>query len=139
MLAAMTSLDHFEQLLRSAAAQVQPQQILFVFAAAELPEDASAEQRAGFEAGEGGALAPLACVDKTPDELEGFSALAEEAREACPAWQVLFISTLAGQDGEPPSTQRVDAALNQMVEGVRVGRFSDYLALDPAGLPVSFY
>lgn len=134
----MTFLSHFDQLLQAAVAQPQPQQLLFVFAAAELPDDATPEQRARFEAGQGGALAPLACVDKTPDELGSFEALVEEARSACPAWHVVFISTLSGQDGQPPSSGRIDAALGKMVEGLRVGALDGYLALDPQGGPVSF-
>lgn len=134
----MTSLPHFEQLLLAAAAQPQPQQLLFVFAAAELPDDATPEQRARFEAGQGGALAPLACVDKTPAELGSFEALVEEARSACPAWQVVFVSALSGQDGQPPTSGRVDAALGKMVEGLRAGILDPYLALDPQGAPISF-
>jgi len=134
----MISPSHFEQLLQAATAQPQPQQLLFVFASAQLPDDATAEQRARFEAGEGGALEPLACVDRTPGELESFEALVEEARTACPPWQVVFISSLSGQDGQPPSTGRVDAALGKMVEGLRAGVLEPYMALDPLGAPISF-
>lgn len=134
----MTFPSHFEQLLEAATAQPQPQQLLFVFAAAQLPDDATPEQREGFKAGEGGALEPLACVDRTPGELESFEALVEEARSACPAWQVVFISSLSGQDGKPPSTGRVDAALGKMVEGLRAGLLEPYMALDPRGEPLLF-
>lgn len=41
----------FDQLLQAAAAQPEPQRLLFVFAEAELPGDADAAQRARFEAG----------------------------------------------------------------------------------------
>lgn len=134
----MTSLSHFDQLLQAAAAQSQPQQLLFVFAAARLPDDATPEQRLRFEAGQGGTLEPLACVDKTPAELSRFDALVEEARTACPAWQVVFISTLSGQDDQPPSTARIDAALGKMVEGLRAGALAPYMALDPLGEPLLF-
>ncbi|RYF38007.1 MAG: ribonucleotide reductase subunit alpha [Comamonadaceae bacterium] len=134
----MTSPSHFAQLLQAATLQPQPQQLLFVFAAAQLPDDATPEQRARFEAGEGGALEPLACVDRTPGELGSFEALVEEARGACPAWQVVFISTLSGQDGQPPSHGRVDAALGKMVDGLRAGVLAPYMALDPMGAPVLF-
>ncbi|MBP6765871.1 MAG: ribonucleotide reductase subunit alpha [Rubrivivax sp.] len=134
----MTTLSHFSQLLQAAMAQPQPQQVLFVFAAARLPDDATAEQRARFEAGQGGTLEPLACVDKTCTELSSFEALVDEARTACPAWQVVFISTLSGQDGQPPATARVDAALGKMVEGVQAGVLAPYMALDPNGEPLVF-
>lgn len=128
----------FDQLLAAAAAQPQPQRLLFVFTAAELPDDATPMQRQRFEAGEGGALTPLACVDKEPAELSSFAALVEEARQATPAWQVVFIAGLSGQNGEPPSDGQVDSALGAMVEGVRTGRLDTYLALDPQGEPVAF-
>ncbi len=134
----MTTLSHFDQLLLAARAQPQPQQLLLVFAAAGLPEDATPEQRERFEAGQGGTLEPLACVDKTPDELSSFEALIEEARTACPAWQVVFISTLSGQNGQPPSAGRIDAALGKMVEGLRAGALGPYMALDTQGVPLLF-
>lgn len=134
----MNSISHFDQLLRSAATEPQPQQILFVFAAAGLPEAATPAQRARFDAGQGGSLEPLACVDKTLDELTSFEDLVAESRQACPPWQVVFIASLAGQEGRLPSPERVDSALRAMVEGVRVGRLDGYLALDPAGEPLEF-
>src|SRR5215207_1626424 len=78
----MTSPSQFELLLQAAASQPEPQRLLFVFAAAELPADASAAQRARFEAGQGGALTPLACVDKAVGDLSSFEALVAESRRA---------------------------------------------------------
>lgn len=138
MLWGMTSSALFDQLLREAAAQPQPQQLLFVFAAAELPPDATPAQRARFEAGQGGALEPLACVDKRLDELSTFAALVEESRAACPPWQAVFIAALSGQGGEWPSPERVDAALGEMVAALRTGRLASYLALDAGGDAISF-
>lgn len=132
------TMPHFDQLLRVATAQAQPQQLLFVFAAATLPDDATPEQRRHFEAGEGGALEPVACVDKAPGDLPGFQALADEARDRCPAWQAVFISTLSGQNGKPPSAERIDAALDKMVEHLRAGELAPYMALDPLGEPLLF-
>ena len=134
----MNSPTPFEQLLAAAAAQPQPQRLLFVFAAAELPADATAAQRESFEAAQGGTLSPLACVDKTPEELGTFEQLVAESRSASPPWQVVFIAGLAGRDGRPPSDQQVDSALHKMVEGVRTGRLSAYLALNPAGEVLDF-
>ena len=52
----MNQSSHFRQLLQAAAAQPDPQRLLFVFAAAELPDDPTPAQRERFAAGEGGAL-----------------------------------------------------------------------------------
>jgi len=132
----MPSASHFDQLLKAAAAQPDPQRLLFVFAQAELPADATPEQKKNFAAGKGGALTPLACVDKAPAELTTFDALVEESRQACPPWQVLFIAALAGQEGKPPSSALVDGALQAMVEGVKAGRFGSYMALSATGEPL---
>jgi hypothetical protein len=134
----MTSPSHFELLLQAAASQPEPQRLLFVFAGAELPADASPAQRARFEAGQGGALTPLACVDKAVDDLASFDALVAESRHASPPWQVVFIAGLSGQGGRPPSSMQVDSALQAMVENVRAGRFGGLLALGPDGEPLSF-
>lgn len=134
----MTSSSAFDQLLSAAAAQPEPQRLLFVFTGAELPQDATPAQRARFDAGQGGALEPLACVDKELHELTSFEALVAEARQATPAWQVLFVAALSGEAGQPPSSERVDSALGRMVEGVRTGRLNEYLALDPQGDSVVF-
>lgn len=128
----------FQKLLHAALTQAEPQRLLFVFAAAELPDDASPEQRRRFEAGEGGALVPLACVDKSPAELASWEALAAESRRASPPWQVVFIAGLPGQGGRAPSAQLVDSALEAMVENVRQGHFRGYLALDTEGEPLAF-
>ena len=134
----MTLISHFDQLLDAAAAQSEPQRLLFVFAGAELPPDATSAQRERFEAGHGGSLTPLACVDKDLGELTSFDALVAESRGASPAWQVLLIAGLSGQGGHPPTAERVDRALGAMVEGVRTGRLDGYLALGPDGAPLSF-
>jgi len=56
------NISSFDDLLRAAREQPEPQRLLFVFANAVLPEDSTPEQRARFEAGESGALAPLMSV-----------------------------------------------------------------------------
>ena len=134
----MTQSSHFQQLLQAAAAQPDPQRLLFVFAAAELPDDPTPAQRERFAAGEGGALAPLMCVDKAPAELADFDALLAESRRAGPPWQVVFAAGLGGRNGQPPSEAQVDTALEAMVEAVRTGSFGRFAAYDPHGDPVEF-
>lgn len=133
-----TAIPPFQQLLQAAAAQSEPQRLLFVFATAELPEDASPAQRAQFAAGQGGTLTPLICVDKAPEQLSSFEALRAESASAGPPWQVAFIAALAGQQGQPPSEARIDQALQTMVESLRGGRIEGLLALDREGRALSF-
>lgn len=130
--------SHFQELLQAAAAQPSPQRLLFVFAGAELPQDATPSQRARFQAGQGGALEPLACVDKRLDELTGFDALVAESRHACPPWRVVFAAGIGGTGGQEPGDGQVDAALGAMVSNIRVGRLQGMLAFDPQGEPVTF-
>lgn len=123
----------FDDLLLAARQQAEPQRLLLVFAGASLSPDASAEQRARFEAGEGGELAPLMCVDKDPHALASFAALAAEAETLGPPWTLVFAAALAGRAPLLPSDSQVDAALQQMVEAVRGGDVARYLPFDRQG------
>jgi len=135
---AMNEVSHFDRLLQAAAAQPEPQRLLFVFAAAGVPEDATASQRQRFAAGAGGTLTPLMCVDKAPAELSGFDALNAESRKAGPPWQVAFAAELAGHDGQPPGAAQVEQALQARVERVRGDTIDGLPAIDPSGAPLSF-
>ena len=55
----------FQSLLDAARQQPEPQRLLLVFTRAELPEKATAEQRAKFEQGEGGARVGAGLFDGT--------------------------------------------------------------------------
>lgn len=132
----MTEDSHFQQLLSIAAAQSQPHRLLFVFAAAELPDHPTQMQREGFLAGRGGALAPLMCVDKGVGELTDFASLAAESKTAGPPWQVVFAAALPGRDNLAPTKAEIDAALKAMVEAVRVGGVGKYAAFDHDGEPL---
>ncbi|MBI3369410.1 MAG: ribonucleotide reductase subunit alpha [Burkholderiales bacterium] len=126
-------LSTFDGLLATALQQSEPQRLLLVFAGASLPADASAAQRASFEAGESGELAPLMCVDKDPAALADFDALVAEAATLGPPWALVFAAALPGRDGQPPSATRVDAALQHMVEAVRGGDVDRYIPFDRQG------
>lgn len=134
----MNPSSQFDQLLEGAAAQPEPQRLLFVFANAELPEHATPAQRERFAAGGGGTLAPLICVDKGLEELASFDALVAESRLAGPPWNVVFAAGLSGRNGQSPSTDQVQRALQTMVERVRGGMIEGFLALDPCGEPLQF-
>ena len=138
MLALMNTPPVFDQLLQAAAADSQPQRLLFVFAAAELPDDATEAQRQNFTAGQGGTLTPLMCVDKAPAELASFDALVEESKHAGPPWQVLFAAALAGQAGRAPTADAVSQALHKMTECVRSGSLHRLIAIDRSGNALEF-
>ncbi|MBF0666138.1 MAG: ribonucleotide reductase subunit alpha [Brevundimonas sp.] len=134
----MSSSSHFRQLLDAAAAQPDPCRLLFVFAVAELPGDATPAEREQFLAGRGGTLAPVMCVDKAPGELADFAALAAESRQTGAAWTMVFAAGLGGRNGQPPASSEIDAALQLMVEAVRDGGFARFAAYDGEGDPVVF-
>ncbi|MEO5509440.1 MAG: ribonucleotide reductase subunit alpha [Longimicrobiales bacterium] len=134
----MQNTSDFDQLLQAAAAQPERQRLLFVFATADLPEDATPAQRQRYTAGGGGTLTPLMCVDKGTHELTSFAEFLAESHEAGPPWQIVFAAGLSGHNGQPPSTEQVERALEKMVERVRGGMIDSLLALDPSGEALQF-
>jgi hypothetical protein len=131
------TIENFADLLQVARAQPLQQRLLFVFADAELPDDASAEQRAGFEAGQGGALVPSMCVDKSPHELPSFDGLVQEAAQFGQAWRFVFAGAMSGTAHSAPDEQQVETTLRTMVESIKRGDMRHYLAFDREGLPVA--
>ncbi len=127
------SIPNFATLLEAAQSQSEPQRLLLVFATAELPADASAEEVARFERGEGGALVPAMCVDKTPQEIGDFASLVVESHETGVDWVILFVAAMSGRDGLAPTSDAASQALQTMVEAVRNGQIDDYLAVDRDG------
>lgn len=128
----------FDDLLRAAAEQPEPQRLLFVFAAAGVDADATAEQRARFEAGQGGTLTPLMYVDRLPSELTSFGALLEESREFDQAWDMVFVASLPGSGGMSPSSQQAEAPLQRMVDSIKSGSIGGFIPFDTQGRPVQF-
>ncbi len=128
----------FDDLLRAARAQTAPQRLLFVFAAAELPDGSTSAQRAQFAAGQGGALTPLMSVDKDPADLDTFAALVDESREFGPEWAIVFVASLAGRDGCAPTPNEADRSLQQMIESIKSGAFGSFMPFDRQGQPMLF-
>lgn len=129
----MSQDSDFQQLLQAAAAQAEPQRLLFVFARADLPDRATVEQRDRFLAGRGGTLTPLMCVDKAPRDLADFAALRAESRRAGPPWQVVFAAGLSGAGGKPPTEAQVGPALEKMVNAIWTGSVGQFAAFDASG------
>jgi hypothetical protein len=130
--------SHFGFLLHAAKTQPEPQRLLFVFAAAMLPADANADQQARFEAGEGGELEPVMCVDKDPRALTTFDALVAESRHAEKRWHVVFVAGLSGTNRSAPSELQTNRALHEMVDAVRHGTIGRFAAYDLHGAPLRF-
>lgn len=130
------TLSNFDDLLRAAREQSQPQRLLFVFAKAVLPDDSTPEQRARFGAGQGGALMPLMSVDKAPEDLGTFDALVEESRQYGQDWAIVFVATLSGRDGRAPTSKDADQSLQRMIESIRTGMFRSFIPFDRQGEPV---
>jgi len=130
------NISNFDDLLRAAREQPEPQRLLFVFTGAELPEDSTPEQRARFQAGQGGALVPLMSVDKSSDELDSFAALEEEARQMGMEWAIVFVASLAGRAGRAPSSAEAGQSLERMIASIKAGAIGSFIPFDRNGEPV---
>jgi hypothetical protein len=130
------NISNFEDLLQAARQQPEPQRLLFVFAGVELPDDSTPEQRARFQAGEGGAFVPLMSVDKKPEELETFAALVEESSSFGGDWSVVFVAGLSGRDGRAPTGSEADQSLQRMIEAIKTGAFGAFMPFDRLGNPL---
>lgn len=127
-------ISSFDDLLRLATEQAGLQRLLLVFCKAELPEDATPQQKAEFEAGEGGALVPVASVDKFPEALGSFAALSAEAAEHGLAWDVLFVAAMdRAADEGPDQVAAVDQTLEAMVSAVKAGQVDSFAPFDTSG------
>lgn len=130
-------IQNFDHLLEVARGQDEPQRLLLIFVDAELPDEATPDQRTNFEAGQGGALVPLMCVDKWPEQLQSFAELAQEAETFGLKWRFVLAGALSGAAGLAPSDETTEKKLNQLVEDVRQGRFDALIPFDQTGQPVS--
>jgi hypothetical protein len=133
------NITHFDDLLQAARQQPEPQRLLFVFVAAELPSDATEAERQRFEQAGGGALKPVLCVDKLPSELGGFDALAEESARTGIDWDLVFAAGLSGRAGITPSADEAEQPLKMMVGAIETGSIGQFLAFDRQGQTVAFY
>ncbi len=132
-------ISDYDSLLRAARAQSQPQRLLFVFLKATLPKDHGAVEASRFATGQGGALEPIMCVDKTPDELGSFADLVKESEQMNQEWHVVLVASLGGKNGKAPSAQDAERPLKMMMHSVEHGSdLSRYMAFDRQGNPLQF-
>jgi hypothetical protein len=133
------NISSLDDLLTAARAQTRAQRLLFVFAKAELPPESSPAQQAQFLAGHGGALVPVMCVDKTPDELTGMAQLLQESQGLGVAWTVVFVTTLSGQPGHAPSSADAEPVLERVVAQIKAGQLDGLVPLDREGNTVNLH
>lgn len=133
------NINTFDDLLQAARAQPVPQRLLFVFAAAELPDKATDEERARFERGEGGALVPQMCVDKSPQELHSFAQLKHEAQTMGAPWHMVFAAALSGSVDAPPGERETGQALDALVDAIRQGFIHQCIPFDAQGHTVELH
>lgn len=131
------NISTFDDLLQAARRQPDPQRLLFVFTTVELPDDCTPEQRARFEAGQGGVLTPLMCVDKTADEISAFQTLVEESRQFDQQWSVVFVAALSGRDGLAPSSEDAEKPFERMIESIKAGSPGLLIPFDRQGQALS--
>ena len=129
----------YETLLAVAKKQPEPQRFLFVFLKVTRPDEATEEEIRRFDAGQGGFLDPIMCVDKDLNELVSFADLVEESKQVGQEWQMVLIAILAGKNGVAPSSEVAEEPLKKMVRTVQEGGdLSPFLMFDSNGDPVIF-
>lgn len=132
------NITSFADLLSASHEQDEPQRLLFVFTSAELPEDASDEERARFESGDGGALKPVMTVDKLPVEVPSFETLVEESKGTGAHWDIVFVASLSGRGGVTPNSDEASQPLQMMVQAIHTGGVGNFLAFSRDGDLVQF-
>lgn len=127
------NISSYQSLLDATRAQPQPQRLLFAFAQAESEGQAAApgQQR--------GTLTPVMCVDKLPSELGSFEQLAQESQQMQVHWDVVFVASLSGQDGQAPAAEAAEEPLRRMISAIQTGQIDKFLAFDRAGELLTFY
>jgi len=92
-----------------------------------------------FHAGQGGALEPIMCVDKTLDELGSFADLVTESESMDLNWQLVMVASLSGRNGIAPTSGEATQPLKNMVQTVQTGGdLSRFLAFNKEGDPIYF-
>lgn len=133
------NIESYADLIRAAGIQDEPQRLLFVFAKAELPNGFTDTQKNNFEQGQGGALAPVLCVDKLPDEVADFTSLVAESKNTGLDWDIAFVSAIAGRGGFAPNSDEASQPLKMMMEKIQGGMIADFLTFNKAGELVALY
>ncbi|MCZ4304475.1 ribonucleotide reductase subunit alpha [Zoogloeaceae bacterium G21618-S1] len=131
-------LTNFDDFLRMAGQQIEPQRLLFVFAAAQLPDEHTEDEAQRFAQGQGGTLSPIMYVDKALNEVPDFDTLKRESLQMGREWQIVFVGALDGHNGVMLSTEQAEQPLELMVKHIENGEVQRFLAFDTQGQAISF-
>jgi hypothetical protein len=127
------NITSYASFLDAVNSQLEPQRLLFVFAESELPPNATEAQKQRFQAGQGGTLTPVMCVDKLPSELGDFASLVEESRKTGAHWHIVFAAALSGRAGVAPTSDAAEPALKKMIGAIQQGDIGKFLAFNREG------
>ncbi|CAN5702038.1 hypothetical protein BH11PSE12_BH11PSE12_14980 [soil metagenome] len=131
-------ISSYADLLSAAAQQAQPQRLLFVFAKAGLSHGHDSSQKQQFDNQQGGELTAVMCVDKLTGELSDFASLVAESTHTGKNWDIVFVTTMSGQNGIAPDSNAASRPLDMMIESIKNGNIHNYLAFNKAGELVQF-
>ncbi|NQY27748.1 MAG: ribonucleotide reductase subunit alpha [Piscirickettsiaceae bacterium] len=135
----MVDIINYETLLMVGREQQEAQRFLFTFLKSSLPKDHEGNEEQSFQAGKGGVLQPLMCVDKALGDLTTFADLFEESKNMEQDWQIVLVACLSGVGESMPAATEIDLQLKMMVQMVENGGdLSRYLAFDRAGDLIQF-
>lgn len=123
-------IERFNDLLKMAGEQDQPQRFILLFANAEAsnPKKSKKHQR--------GTITPVMCVDKLPAEIPDFPTLVKEADNVNKEWNFVFIASLSGSNGKAPNPDDAEPFLNSMTNDIETGNVARYLVFDRDGNPI---
>jgi hypothetical protein len=128
------NISSYSDLLTAARAQATPQRLLFAFATAQLPVDASIEQRQSYQQQQGGTLTPVMCVDKLIDDLTDFEQLVQESLQTGAHWDLVFVTSMAAQSSvAAEEAATFEAALKKMLAAINQGQVEGFLAFNRDG------
>lgn len=82
-------------------------------------------------------MTPLACLDKSPEDLGPFIELLNESRQFVPDSTIVFVAAISGKRGRAPRTEDAEGPLNKMVEMIKTGCTGSLIPFDAHGEPVA--
>jgi len=113
--------------------------LLFVFLKTSQPEAHNGAEAINDNAGQGGELEAIMCVDKTLEELGSFADLVAESERIEKNWQIVLVACLAGKNGIVPTSDEATQPLEMMIQTIeKGGSLSNFMAFDRNGEPLQF-